>query len=252
MNRCRLCGHADAAPFASVEGRHYLRCQRCYLTFLSQAQLPDRDEEKRQYDLHQNDPDDAGYRRFLNQLMAPLVTRLKAGAEGLDFGCGPGPALARMLEQADFPMRVWDPIYAEDDDALTRRYDFVTCTEVFEHLHRPEREWARLRALVVPGGWLAVMTRFLTDDERFSQWHYRRDPTHVCFWQPRTFDWLARRDGWRVEYIDNPVVLLRRVTPPPACQATTNHQAATSNAANTASSARGTTTSRPRIRRLNQ
>ena len=36
------------------------------------------------------------------------------------------------------------------------------------------------------------LTRFLTDDGHFPRWHYRRDPTHVCFWQPATFQWLAR------------------------------------------------------------
>lgn len=245
MNRCCLCGDSGVAPFASVEGREYLRCRRCRLTFLSRAQLPARDEEKRQYDLHENDPHDPGYRRFLSQLTTPLVARLDAGVEGLDFGCGPGPALALMLEQAGFPMRTWDPIYAADDDALTRSYDFVTSTEVFEHLHQPAREWARLQSLVAPGGWLAVMTRFLIDDRHFPRWHYRRDPTHVCFWQPRTFQWLARRDGWRVEHIRNPVVLMRRVGP------STTH-AATNNAASTARSASGTTMSRPRIRRPNQ
>ena len=210
MTDCCLCGHAHTTPFATVEGRHYLRCPQCRLTFLDPAQLPDRDTEKQQYDLHENDPDDPGYRRFLDQLAAPLKARLNAGARGLDFGCGPGPALARMLEEDGFPMRLWDPIYAADPEALSGHYDFVTCTEVLEHLHQPAREWARFQSLVTAGGWLAVMTRFLTNDDHFPRWHYRRDPTHVCFWQPHTFQWLARRDGWEVVYLDNPVVLLRR------------------------------------------
>ncbi|MFP1677486.1 class I SAM-dependent methyltransferase [Alloalcanivorax sp. C16-2] len=210
MTACCLCGHPHTTLFATVEGRRYLRCGACRLTFLSRAQLPDRAEEKRQYDLHRNDPDDAGYRRFLGQLAEPLMERLPARARGLDFGCGPGPALARMLEEAGFAMRVWDPIYADQPDALAGPYDFVTCTEVLEHLHQPAREWARFQTLVAPGGWLGVMTRFLTDDGHFPRWHYRRDPTHVCFWQPHTFRWLANRDGWDVVHLANPVVLLRR------------------------------------------
>ena len=210
MTACCLCGHPHSTLFATVEGRRYLRCDACRLTFLSRAQLPDRAEEKRQYDLHRNDLDDAGYRRFLSQLAAPLTARLSAGARGLDFGCGPGPALARMLEEEGFPTRIWDPIYADDPAVLERTYDFVTCTEVVEHLHQPAREWARFQSLVPAGGWLGIMTRFLTDDGHFPRWHYRRDPTHVCFWQPHTFRWLARRDGWEVVYLENPVALLRR------------------------------------------
>ncbi|MGB1203302.1 MAG: class I SAM-dependent methyltransferase [Alloalcanivorax venustensis] len=181
MSDCRLCGQPNAELFASVEGRRYLRCPRCHLTFLGVTQLPDRADEKAQYDLHRNEPDDPGYRRFLDQLGAPLCERLGAGDRGLDFGCGPGPALARMLEERGHPMQIYDPIYAPDPAVLDQQYDFVTCTEVLEHLHWPEREWRRFAALVKPGGWLGVMTRFLTDDGHFPRWHYRRDPTHVCF-----------------------------------------------------------------------
>ncbi len=210
MSDCRLCGHAGVEHFATVEGRRYLRCPRCHLTFLSAAQLPDRADEKAQYDLHRNDPGDPGYRRFLDQLGAPLCERLEAGARGLDFGCGPGPALARMLEERGHPMHVYDPIYAPDPAVLDRHYDFVTCTEVLEHLHWPGREWQQFGGLVRPGGWLGVMTRFLTDDGHFPRWHYRRDPTHVCFWGPATFRWLAREYGWELVKMDNPVALLRR------------------------------------------
>lgn len=210
MSDCRLCGQPNAELFASVEGRRYLRCPRCHLTFLGVTQLPDRADEKAQYDLHRNEPDDPGYRRFLDQLGAPLCERLRAGDRGLDFGCGPGPALARMLEERGHPMRIYDPIYAPDPAVLDQQYDFVTCTEVLEHLHWPEREWRRFAALVKPGGWLGVMTRFLTDDGHFPRWHYRRDPTHVCFWQPATFQWLAREQGWELVMANNPVALLRR------------------------------------------
>ncbi len=210
MSGCRLCGQPGAELFASVEGRRYLRCPRCHLTFLAATQLPDQAEEKAQYDLHRNEPDDPGYRRFLDQLGAPLCERLSAGDRGLDFGCGPGPALARMLEERGHPMRVYDPIYFPDPAPLEQRYDFVTCTEVLEHLHWPEQEWRRFAALVKPGGWLGVMTRFLTDDGHFPRWHYRRDPTHVCFWQPATFQWLAREQGWELVMANNPVALLRR------------------------------------------
>lgn len=214
MSHCRLCDHPAPEPFATVEGRYYLRCPRCQLTALSAAQLPDLAIEKAQYDLHENDPGDPGYRHFLDQLATPLGRYLPDGAEGLDFGCGPGPALAGLLAERGFPCAVYDPLYATDDSVLKRRYDFVTCTEVLEHLHWPGRDWQRLGELVRPGGWLALMTRWLTDDNHFPRWHYRRDPTHVCFWKPETFRWLGDRDGWEPILMDNPVVLLRRTRDP--------------------------------------
>ncbi len=207
--QCTLCA-SDARPFAQVDGRDYFRCPCCQLTFEHPDRLPGPDEEKGQYDLHDNRPDDPGYRRFLAQLADPLCEQLSPGAQGLDFGCGPGPALAAMMTERSYPCGTWDPIYARDETRLSAQYDFVTCTEVIEHLHQPAREWAWFAGHVRPGGWLGLMTRWLTDDDAFARWHYRRDPTHVCFWQPATFAWLAATQGWELHLTGNPVVLMRK------------------------------------------
>ncbi|EKF73719.1 2-polyprenyl-3-methyl-5-hydroxy-6-metoxy-1,4-benzoquinol methylase [Alcanivorax hongdengensis A-11-3] len=207
---CPLCEDRRASIFRRVDGQDYFRCPTCRLTFQDPATLPPLCEEKAQYDLHENDPEDEGYRRFLDQLGAPLRERLDTGAKGLDFGCGPGPALARLMEEHGHPCAVYDPIYAPDSAVLAQQYDFVTCTEVLEHLHRPGREWQQFARLVKPGGWLGLMTRWLTDDDGFDRWHYRRDPTHVCFWQPDTFRWLSSQQGWNLILIGNPVVLMQR------------------------------------------
>ena len=207
--RCTLC-ESPARPFARVDRRDYFRCETCRLTFEDPARLPDADTEKAQYDLHDNNPADPGYRGFLAQLADPLCERLKPGDGGLDFGCGPGPALAQMLEERGFSCQTYDPIYAPNRGQLDSQYDFVTCTEVVEHLHHPAREWQQFARLVKPGGWLGIMTRWLIDDDAFPNWHYRRDPTHVCFWQPETFTWLARQQGWEVTLTGNPVVLMQK------------------------------------------
>ncbi|MCK0154696.1 class I SAM-dependent methyltransferase [Alcanivorax sp. S6407] len=209
---CTLC-HTPAALFATVEGREYFRCPNCQLTFEHPDKLPSAEQEKGQYDLHDNRPDDPGYRKFLSQLAEPLKRELPPGARGLDFGCGPGPALAMMLREQGFDCATWDPLYASDKAALEPQYDFVTCTEVIEHLHQPAKEWQWFSEHVKPGGWLGIMTRWLIDDDAFARWHYRRDPTHVCFWQPATFQWLARKQGWDLHLTGNPVVLMQKRPP---------------------------------------
>ena len=40
------------------------------------------------------------------------------------------------------------------------------------------------------------MTCFQTDDKRFADWHYRKDPTHVVFYRETTFRTIARQRGW--------------------------------------------------------
>jgi hypothetical protein len=64
--------------------------------------------------------------------------------------------------------------------------------------------------LVRPGGWLAIMTCFLTDDDRFRDWHYRTDPTHVVFYREATLRHLAGSRGWSCEVPAKDVALMRR------------------------------------------
>ena len=205
--QCPVCLDRSPTELLTVDGRDYWRCKCCQARFLDPDQLPDRDTEKSEYDLHRNDPEDQGYRRFLGYLAEPLLEKLKPGSDGLDYGCGPGPALARILKEAGHSVATWDPIYAPDESVLKRRYDFVTCTEVVEHFHHPATEFERLDALLRPGGWLGIMTRFQTDDARFANWHYRRDPTHVVFYREATFEWLGGYFGWEVECVPPQVVL---------------------------------------------
>ncbi|WP_068636217.1 class I SAM-dependent methyltransferase [Thauera butanivorans] len=193
-----------------VEGRDYLRCGRCEATFLLPAQRPAAAAERAEYALHCNDAADPAYRRFLGRLAAPLLARLAPASTGLDYGCGPGPALAGMLRAAGHAVALYDPFFAPDAAVLARSYDFITCTEAAEHFHDPAAEFARLDGLLRPGGWLAVMTCFQADDARFAGWHYRRDPTHVVFYRESTFRWLADRFGWQCEVPCKDVVLMRK------------------------------------------
>lgn len=207
---CRVCLSAPAEPFAHVDGRDYWRCSQCVATFMDDSQLPDADAERAQYLLHKNGPQDERYRAFLNRLAAPLLQRLPPRQHGLDYGCGPGPALGRMLTEAGHVVRFYDPFFQQDAAALRQTYDFITCSEVAEHFHRPAREFTWLNTRLRPGGWLGIMTCFQTDDERFADWHYRRDPSHVVFYRLETFQHLAERFGWRCEIPAKDVVLMQK------------------------------------------
>lgn len=196
---CPVCTDKAAVHFMTVAERRYWRCSRCEATFLDPAQRPDRRSEKSEYDLHCNGVDDPDYRRFLQPAADALIDRCAAGARILDYGCGPGPALGRMLGDRGYRVSLYDPFFRPDTGLLEKAYDAVVCTEVVEHFHRPAEEFCRLNALLRPGGWLVILTRFQTDDARFAGWHYRRDPTHVVFYRPRTFETLAERHGWDVQ-----------------------------------------------------
>lgn len=207
---CPVCLAAHALPFMRVGTRSYWRCGRCAARFLDPAQHPSRRDEHACYRRHRNRPDDPAYRRFLSRLAGPLAVRLPAGARGLDYGCGPGPALAAMLREAGHEMALFDPLFHPDRKPLSQTYDFVTCTETAEHFHRPAQEFDRLMALVRPGGLLAIMTCFQTDDRLFAGWHYRRDPTHVVFYREETLRFLAGARGWSCTVPVKDVAILKR------------------------------------------
>lgn len=207
---CPVCDAGRAEYFLHVGDSDYWRCVGCLATFLDPAQLPAAATELAHYHSHRNDPADRGYRAFLGRLAEPLLARLAPGARGLDYGCGPGPALAAILGEAGHPTAIYDPFFAPDESVLRENYDFITCTEVIEHFHRPGCEFARLAALLVPGGWLGLMTEFQTDDARFAKWYYRRDPTHVVFYREQTLRHLATRWGWHCEIPRPNVALLRK------------------------------------------
>jgi hypothetical protein len=96
-----------------------------------------------------------------------------------------------LFEEAGFDVAVYDPYYADIPELLDRQYDFITASEVVEHLREPSTEWAGLWSCLKAGGILGIMTKLVIDADAFSRWHYKNDPTHICFYSVATFEWLA-------------------------------------------------------------
>ncbi len=209
MLSCPLCD-TNTEDQIFQDDREYYLCPVCHLIFVPSGQHLTPAEEKSRYDLHRNNPDDPAYRHFLGRLLQPLVGRLTDGSQGLDFGCGPGPTLSVMLEEAGHKVEVYDPFYADNRGLLKGQYDFITATEVVEHLHVPFAELNLLWSLLRPEGYLGMMTKLSTGRDTFAGWHYKNDPTHVCFFSRQSFKWLA--DHWQagLEFHGNDVILMRK------------------------------------------
>lgn len=209
---CPLCDTIGSLHHRESNGVFYLLCPTCGLIWLSPEFRIQREAEFRHYLTHENNPADPRYRNFLNQLWLPLRERLKPGSRGLDYGSGPGPTLHLMACQDGFPCEPFDPIFDPHRERLDRTYDFVTCSETAEHFFRPDLEFKRLHRLLRPSGWLALMTLMVPDNcQAFGSWHYRLDPTHVCFYQAATVEWIAHRFGFEgPKFESNRVVLLRK------------------------------------------
>lgn len=189
---------AETYFFLEDRLRIYCRCKRCELVSVPSRYHLNPEQEKQEYDKHQNSPDDRGYRQFLNRLAQPLLEKVTKGSYGLDFGCGPGPTLSCMLEEQGTQVELYDLYYFPQTAVLAREYDFVTATEVVEHLREPASELERMWACVKPGGVLGIMTRLVRNREAFSRWHYKNDPTHIQFFSLPTLHYLAEQ--WRAGF----------------------------------------------------
>lgn len=210
---CPLCKNTQSIlDYASDKKRHYLQCLECELVFVSPPFLPSLTQEKQEYDLHENSFEDEGYRKFLGKVLAPLsahiIHRDNEVLRGLDFGCGPAPVLANMLENLGISMCTYDPFYANHPDVLEGAYDVITCTEAIEHFHQPHKEWALLSKLLSVNGILIIMTKRVIDKSRFVQWHYKNDPTHVSFFSEATFRYLAAKAGFTVTFPTNDIAIM--------------------------------------------
>ncbi len=197
--KCPLCHSVEVENYHQDKQRNYYVCGICNLVFIGPEQFLTDDAEKREYELHENDPADAGYRQFLSRVFLPVVKRLPPGSRGLDFGSGPGPTLSVMFAEAGHSVEIYDRYFAPDASVFAEEYDFITATEVVEHLHFPGKELNRLWACLKPGGILAIMTKLVLGREAFSKWHYKTDLTHVGFFSKATFAWLAGK--WQAELI---------------------------------------------------
>lgn len=207
---CRVCLANTLCPYKTVGAVSYSRCRTCEAILLDPAFLPDRQTEEAEYRRHENDPDDPRYQAFLQPFVDAMLARIPPASCGLDYGCGNGSPLARMVAAAGHALSLYDPFFHPATEVLDQTYTFVCCTETAEHFHHPAEAFARLDRLLCPGGWLGVRTRFPAPDEGFSTWHYRRDPTHVVFYSETTFRHLAARVGWSCAFPAPEMVFFRK------------------------------------------
>ncbi|MCF7923243.1 MAG: class I SAM-dependent methyltransferase [Candidatus Marinimicrobia bacterium] len=207
---CPLCSNPETTRYHADAAREFLHCTVCDLVFAHPDFRLSREAEFQRYQFHQNDLEDSGYRKFLHKMSAPMLERIAPHSAGLDFGSGPGPLLKLMFEEQGHSMSLYDPFYAPEQSVLDDSYDFITSTEVVEHLHKAQKELDRLWACLKPHGYLGIMTSLRLPDLDFSSWHYIMDETHVVFFAPKTMSWLANRWGASLEIIGDSVIILQK------------------------------------------
>lgn len=207
---CLLCGLVTPTSFFKDRNRSYHHCLGCDLIYVDKSFHLDACEEKEVYDQHENDASDLGYRKFLGRLFDPLEAKLEKGAHGLDFGSGPGPTLSLMFSELGYEMSIYDKFYADDESVFEEQYDFISSTEVIEHLAKPRKELDRLWSCLKPKGYLGLMTKLASGEKNFPVWHYKNDPTHIAFYSQESFAYLAQQLNASLEFLGADVIILRK------------------------------------------
>lgn len=202
---CPLCGSGDTDHLLGPVSRRFASCRECGLLSLAPPERLRPEEERARYLLHNNDPSDAGYRRYLQEFTEAVCEFLDSCGAGLDYGSGPVDVLAQMLREQGYAVSAWDPIFASEAALLSGQYDFVLCHEVMEHFFQPAAAFEAIDRLLAEGAVLAVRTGILRPEIAFDEWWYARDPSHCSFYRTQTMEWLARSMSWNIVYADSEV-----------------------------------------------
>jgi SAM-dependent methyltransferase len=149
--------------------------------------------EKNRYKAHQNHLDNPGYKEFLSPAIEALKHMKKLGAKGLDYGCGPTEALARLARNEGFQCDTYDPFFFPKKLENLKPLDFILCTEAAEHFFNPQLEFEKIFSLLKPDGCLILMTELHTESTDFESWYYAKDPTHVSFYSELSIDWISEK-----------------------------------------------------------
>ena len=157
-------------------------------------------KRKKKYDQHNNSLENEGYvQMFEDFIDLSIVPYIQDIQRALEFGSGPTPVFAKLLERRGLEVDIYDLYYAPKKVYEHKMYDLITSTEVFEHLQKPLEILELLVKHTNNNGYIVLMTKFPPkDDKAFLAWWYRRDPTHISFFTPKSFEVMAKKVGLKV------------------------------------------------------
>lgn len=241
---CVLCGSRERTPVGTRD-RYWMPlrnvlCAGCGLVFLDP--MPTAEEIERYYrdEYRQHYHGDSKPRakallrdeRGARERVALVAPLLHPGDRVLDIGAGTGAFVAAANAagwQAEgiepnqgfaafaaehYRARI-HPTLLEDAPLAPGSFDLCTSSHVFEHLRTPDEAFARVHALLKPGGHFHIHVPDISDPRRTpaARWHFG----HVHGFTRQTLSMLALKSGFEVlpeSPSEGPHLLLRRLDQP--------------------------------------
>lgn len=209
MDNCIICGSKTSIindPQLKVE---YDVCDYCGFVHKKKSFHLEFELENEQYDRHENTIENEGYVNIFKELIENFIKDLNITGKILEFGSGPNPVFKVLLEEAGYQVKDFDPFYNQNEDYKNHKYQMITSNEVPEHFANPIKEFDLLVSLLEPRGYLLLSSHFRNMDmDKFLHWWYRRDVTHVSFYNLKTYEYLCKKYDLEIIKHDNKKVIL--------------------------------------------
>lgn len=193
---CPLC----TTQLESKVDAFYYACSTCFALVKDAQFYISNEDEKIRYESHNNDVADVRYQNFTSPITNKILEHCKHADLGLDYGCGHGPVITKMLQERKYQVHLYDPYFYPSLEYLKYSYDYIFSCEVFEHFSNPNAEIKKLISLLKPNGLLLIMTHLYDETILFENWYYRNDPTHVFIYTHKTMEYIA--DQFELEIIE--------------------------------------------------
>ncbi len=201
---CTLCKNrlktkADEFYFICDVCGAYIKDQHFYLNNF---------QEKGIYEKHENDVNDLGYQKFTSPITNAILEKFTPNHLGLDYGCGTGPVISKLLKEKEYRVELYDPYFYPNENYINYHYDYIFSCEVFEHFYNPKEELEKLLSILRPKGELLIMTLIFDSetDTNFKDWYYRKDPTHVFIYTKKTVQFIAATYNLKFEIQNNRLI----------------------------------------------
>ncbi len=203
---CTLC----ETPLKNKADDYYFVCNICSAYVKDIRHYMTSAEERAHYQAHNNDVNDVGYQKFTSPITNAILANQTKEQLGLDFGCGTGPVITKLLKDQDYQVQTYDPYFHPNESYLNLRYNYIFSCEVFEHFYNPKHEIEKLLDLLRPSGRLYIMTHLFKEGIDFKTWYYRKDTTHVFIYTEQTMRFIAETYNLEIDTLDERITVFSK------------------------------------------
>ncbi|MEA3424417.1 MAG: class I SAM-dependent methyltransferase [Bacillota bacterium] len=203
---CKICGSETREFYDEIFDTKFYHCSNCEFISKDENSIISEKDELKIYKYHNNSIEDQHFVDYFKRFLDSAVMKnVSSGKKGLDFGSGPSSVLSMILERDyGYEMDIYDMFFSPEKTYIDKKYDLITCTEVIEHLKNPMEYFLLFKELLKDDGTLGIMTLFhANSDEKFCDWHYRRDRSHISFFTAKTMKVISEKIGLELVFTDN-------------------------------------------------